>query len=225
QRPGGNTPQRPGGNGPQRPGGGYTPGHGPGGNHGHHRPGTPPPPRPGGGHHHGGYRPGPPPRPHMPAHRPWRPPVPPPNFRPYYGAPSFTGILGLTFGTALGITLSNLANTGYNVTGYGNDCIYLSNVPMFNLSWPNATLNYVNGNLRGSEFTYSTPGYDMSRYNMLYNSLVAQYGYPVSVQNNGGYNVSATWWGYNNGYITLSYFSDYAYNGTMRYYTTLSIGN
>ena len=75
-----------------------------------------------------------------------------------------------------------------------------------------------------TELVFSSAAYDMSRYNLLYNSFVNQYGYPVSTQSNNG-GVSATWWGYNNGYITLSFFGDYANNGAYRYYTTVSYGN
>lgn len=240
-RPGNRPGNRPDNRPDNRPGGNNHGGNGfrPGGDHGHKpdnrpgyrpdhrpdhrpgngfRPGTPPP-----GHNHGHvHRPPhrPPYRPYMPAHRPWHRPVPPPHFRPAYGAPTFAGVLGLVFGTALDITLNNLINSGYSVSGYGNDCVYLSNVRIMDFSWPEATLNYIGGNLRGSEFTYSTPFYDMSRYNMLYRNLANRYGPPVAVDG-----TTVTWWGYNNGYVRLSYFNDYAYNGASRYYTTLSIGN
>lgn len=161
----------------------------------------------------------------MPYNRPWRRPTPPPSWRPYYGCPTFNSILGVTLGTALNLSLDYLFNSGYSIMGYGNNQIYLSNVPVYNYSWPSATLYYgTGGGLQGSEFVYSSPGYDISRYNALYSQLVRQYGYPVSVQNTYG-GVTATWWGYNNGYITLSFFNDTAFNGTSRYYTTLSIGN
>lgn len=223
----GNNGNRPNGNW-NRPGGNHNPGYVPNRpNHGHNdRPGYRPNHGP---NHRPGYRPPyhahAPMRPYMPVNRPWRPPVPPRHWRPYHGAPRFSTILGITLGTAIDITINSLLNSGYNVTGYGPNVVYLNSVPMMNFTWPNATFNYVDGAFRGSEFTYSTPGYDMSRYNMLYNQLISQYGYPVSVQNNGGDSVSATWWGYNNGYITLSFFPDYAYNGSLRYYTTLSVGN
>lgn len=217
-RPGNKPDNKPG----YRPDHGGRPDHGyrPDNNHGH---------KPGPGHKPGhDYKPAPPKkpgyhtphRPYMPAHRSWRPPVPPPHHRPSHRAPSVTGILGLVFGTAIDITINNLLNSGYSVSGYGADCVYLNNVRMFNYSWPEATLNYVNGGLRGSEFTYSTSYYDTGRYNNLYRSLTNSYGPPVSV--NG---TTATWWGHNNGYISLSFFDDYAYNGALRYYTTLSIGN
>lgn len=210
-RPGGNTPpppqsHRPGG---YRPGGNYT------------RPTPPPPPR----HDRYCYHNTPPYRPYMPYNRPWRRPTPPPSWRPYYGCPTFNSILGVTLGTALNLSLDYLFNSGYSIMGYGNNQVYLSNVPVYNYTWPSATLYYgTGGGLQGSEFVYSSPGYDISRYNALYSQLVRQYGYPVSVQNTYG-GVTATWWGYNNGYITLSFFNDTAYNGTSRYYTTLSIGN
>lgn len=178
--------------------------------------------RPGGGNSNRpdkGYRP------YMPYNRPWRRPTPPPSWRPYYGCPTFSSILGVTLGTALNLSLDYLFNSGYSIMGYGNNQVYLSNVPVYNYTWPSATLYYgTGGGLQGSEFVYSSPGYDISRYNALYSQLVRQYGYPVSVQDTYG-GVTATWWGYNNGYITLSFFNDTAFNGTSRYYTTLSIGN
>ena len=208
-RPGGNTPQqshRPGG---YRPGGNYT------------RPTPPPPPR----HDRYSYHNTPPYRPYMPYNRPWRRPTPPPSWRPYYGCPTFNSILGITLGTALNLSLDYLFNSGYSILGYGNNQVYLSNVPIYNYTWPSATLYYGSGGgLQGSEFVYSSPGYDISRYNALYSQLVRRYGSPVSVQDTYG-GVTATWWGYNNGYITLSFFNDTANNGTSRYYTTLSIGN
>ncbi|MCI6394323.1 MAG: hypothetical protein MR822_07590 [Bacteroidales bacterium] len=221
-RPGGNTPP------PQshRPGGHHHSGHRPGG----YRPGgnytrpTPPPPPPP-RHDRYCYHNTPPYRPYMPYNRPWRRPTPPPSWRPYYGCPTFSSILGVTLGTALNLSLDYLFNSGYSIMGYGNNQVYLSNVPVYNYTWPSATLYYgTGGGLQGSEFVYSSPGYDISRYNALYSQLVRQYGYPVSVQDTYG-GVTATWWGYNNGYITLSFFNDMAFNGTSRYYTTLSIGN
>lgn len=180
-------------------------------------------PRPGGGGRD--FNHGAPMRPYMPANRIWHRPTPPAHFRPYRGCPSFSTILGITLGSAINYSLDRLLGAGYNVLGYVADAIYLSNVPMFNYTWPNATMYYNDGCLYGSEFTYSTPGFDRSRYTMIYNELVRQYGAPVSVQNNGNYDMSATWWGNGNRYVTLSYYTDYAYNGAVRYYTTLSFGN
>ena len=227
-RPGGNrrsdkANHRPGNNSrPDRPNGNHRPG-----NNG--RPDRPNnsyrPPRPPKHHHHRppyvAHRPH---RPYMPVNRPWRPPMPPRGYRCHPGAPRFSAILGVTLGSALDLSLNVLLNGGYVVNSYGPSTIYLTSVPFFNVTWPNVTFNYIDGAFRGSEFTYSTAYYDLGRYNMMYNDLVRRYGNPVSY-NNSGMNLSATWWGYDNGYITLNFFRDYAYNGSVRYYTNLLVGN
>ena len=156
--------------------------------------------------------------------RPWHRPVPPPGFRPRPGGPRFSTILGITLGTALNLSLNALINGGYTVTGYGPSAVYLTGVNLYGCYWPNATLNYVNSNLRGSEFVYSTYGYDRSRYDMLYRQMTNTYGVPIATNVNGA-RVSATWWGYNNSYISLNYFPDYDADGIYRYYTVLSIGD
>lgn len=221
-RPGGNKHDRPNNNNGYRPGGnhnnfrpdhGYRPDHRP--DHGYrpdHRPGWRPP------YHAQAPRP-----PHM-YYRPWRRPVPPHGFRPGPRGPRFSTILGITLGTALNVSLNALINGGYNVVGYGPSAVYMDGVNLFDCYWPNATLNYIDNGLRNSEFTYSTAGYDRSRYNRLFQRLTMAYGSPVTMQNNGD-SCTATWWGYDNGYVTLSYFPDYANNGLMRYYTVLSMGN
>ncbi len=152
-------------------------------------------------------------------------PTKPSNYTASKNGLSLKSILGVTIGTAINTAVNKLLNNGYNVSTYNSNTVQLTNVKMFNYTWPNATMYYTNGSLDSSEFLYSTSGYDRSRYNQVYSSLVSQYGYPVTVQNNGNNNISCTWWGYNNDYITLSFFTDYAYNGTSRYYTTLTVGN
>lgn len=173
--------------------------------------------RPGG--HHG------PMRPHMRPPRPFHRPVPPPAWRPMPGWRPFHSILGVTLGTAFNISINALINSGYTVSSYGNNQIYLNNVPMLNLMWPDAIMYYnPAGQLYGSQFVYSSPGYNMTQYNMAYTSLANAYGAPYSLQNvaNG---IEASWWGPDNQFIRLSYVSDYANNGSLRYYTTLSFGN
>lgn len=233
QRPGGNNSHRPGnpGNRPSNPGN-NRPGNNHGGNHwrpGNDRPGGPGghwdghrPPRPphAGNHHHGPHM-----RPHMRPHHPFFRPVPPPSWRPVRTWRPFRSILGIALGSSINISINALINSGYTVNSYGNDCIYLSNVPMLNLNWPDAIMYYnTAGSLYGSQFIYSTPGYNMNQYNMAYTTLSSAYGAPVSLQNlaNG---IEATWWGTGNQFIRLSFVSDYANNGLMRYYTTLSFGN
>jgi hypothetical protein len=115
-----------------------------------------------------------------------------------------------------------LYNNGYIVDGYGNDMIYLRNAPQLSLIWPDAILHYGPNGLIGSEFSYSTSHYDMSRYNQVYSTFVTQYGSPVSYNSSGG-NITATWWG-REGYVQLQFRHNYSYDGHLRYYTTLSFG-
>lgn len=131
----------------------------------------------------------------------------------------FGTILGVALGTALGVSLTSLANNGYTVSSYGNDVVYLSNVPQMNYYWPDAAMYYNNGMLYGSQFTYATPYYDMSRFNSLYSTFTAQYGMPVEYFTRGGI-TRATWYGAANRFVTLTFGLN-----SGNYYTTLSFGN
>ena len=213
--------QRPGHNASQgnnyRPGNNWNHNTRPGGNnHGNHQP-APPPSH---GHGHG------PIRPHMPHHYGWYRPAPPPSWHaPSHWRP-FQSVLGVLFGTTVNLTVNALLNSGYSVTSYGNNNVYVSNVPMLNMVWPDAVLFYNNaGGLCGSRFVYSTSYYDQGRYNAAYASLVNGYGAPMSLQNtaNGGF--EATWWGTGNQFIRLAYDAGYAQDGSLRYFTTLSFGD
>lgn len=225
-RPGNNRPDhnRPGNNRPDhnRPGnnrpGNHRPGYDrPGYNRpGHHRP-APPRPRPSARppHLRPGYR-------HpVPFFNSWHRPLPPRAWRPAprYIGPSFGTILGVALGTTMAVTVNSLLNQGYTVTGYGDNVVYLNNVPQMNYYWPDAAMYYNNGMLCGSTFTYPQTFYDMSRYNSLYNTFCSQYGMPVSTVNSGGV-VSATWFGNGNRFVTLEFNSNYG-----GYYTTLRFGN
>lgn len=223
QRPGHNNngnSNRPGNNGGQ---GNHRP------NHDYNRPQTNhrPDMRPGHNNRpiHNSWRPGPPPpRPMMPAHRPWHRPVPPPHYRPYREWRPIRTILGLTIGSAINFGVNQLINLGYNVSGYGTNAVYVTNVPMLNMYWPDATLYYGNNGLYASEFVYSTPGYTMGRYNSTYNMLCQVYGSPYNVVNSH-LNSTATWWGPGGQFIRLNFESALAANGTTRFFTTLSFGN
>jgi len=137
----------------------------------------------------------------------------------------FTTILGIALGTSINISVNALISSGYNVAGYATDMVYLNNVSMLNMLWPDATLYYNSyGGLYSSEFVYYSPYYDMSRYNMAMNRLIGTYGQPASIQNTAA-GLTATWWGGNNNFIRLTYGSQYAGNGNLNYYTTLSFGN
>jgi len=202
-------------------GNGYRPDHG-----SHNRP------QPGhnnwNGHGHGqqhnhpsyyGHRPH-----HFPHYHGWHRPMPPRHWHPAPNWRPFRSILGISLGTGFGISVNALINNGYNVNYYGDNTIYVRDALMLNLMWPDAVLYYEGGGLCGSQFVYSTGYYDMNRYNMAYASLTNVYGLPVSVQNTSA-GVEATWWGTGNQFIRLAFQSDYAQNGNLRYFTTLSFGN
>ncbi len=226
-RPGNNNPGRPGnnnnghrpgnnGHNPGRPGhGGYNPGrpHRPGGDYRPHRPNRP-------------HRPTvivPPHRPHRPPMRPWSRPVPPPSWRPRPAAPVIASILGITFGTAINMSLDYLINRGYTIDGYGNDAVYLRDVNEMSYYWPDATLYYGAGGLARSEFLYSTSYPDPMRYNSLYTRFNRTYGPPINIVRTGGV-LSATWFAPNRGYVTIYYRSQYSLGGDLRYFTTLTFG-
>lgn len=157
---------------------------------------------------------------HVPFFNHYHRPVAPHRWHYSGGGPTFGTILGITLGSAIGASLDMLIHNGYNVASYGNNVVYLNNVPQMNFIWPDAALYYNNGRLYGSQFTYASPYMDMSRFNHLYNTFNMQYGLPVQSVNQGG-NISATWYGAGGRYVTLSYNSNYS--GT--FYTTLSFGN
>ncbi|MDE7389074.1 MAG: hypothetical protein K2M97_07485 [Muribaculaceae bacterium] len=195
----------------------YRPGNNWNHNHDKHRPPMNPGHVP--GHNHGHSHA------HLPHHYGWYRPTPPPHWHPVHTWRPFRSILGIAFGTTVNLTLNALMNSGYTVTSYGNNNVYVSNVPMLNLVWPDAVLFYNNGGLCGSRFIYSTPYYDQGRYNAAYASLIRSYGSPVSIQNTNSGGVEATWWGSGNQFIRLSYDAAYAQDGGLRYFTTLSFGN
>ena len=249
-RPGNGGSHNPGNNNPGRPnrpgnGGSHNPGNNnPGrpnrpGNGGSHNPGRPERPLPNHrpnhsnrpnrpGHGHIGHRPphaGLPSRPHLPPMRPFRRPVPPPAWRPVGHYPVLTTVLGISFGTALNLSINALVNSGYDVVGYGDNMVFLTNVPQLNVYWPDATLYYgPGGGLVSSQFVYSTPYNDMARYNTVYSRLVNLYGLPVSY-NNAGTTLSASWFGQNGQFVSLNFSPQYTSGGQMHYFTTLSFGN
>ena len=187
----------------------------------YNRPTPPPPARPNGFMPGYSYRP---PMPHTPPGYTYVRPTPPPGWRPSVGAPNFNTILGVALGTMLSNTVNTWYNYGYHVAGYTDNAVYLNNVNYCNVNWPNATMYYKFGCLTGSLFSSSSLSYDMSRYNYVYSMLMSQYGAPVSIQTLSGGGTSATWWGYNNTYITLSFYPEYVAGLGMRYFTTLSTG-
>lgn len=159
---------------------------------------------------------------YSPSPRPYLRPVPPPAFRPHHNCPVIHNILGLAFGTAINLSLDYLYHNGYAVNGYGNDVVYLRNVNQLAMIWPDAMLYYGPNGLHGSRFCHSTSYHNRTRYNQIYSTFVSRYGSPISYENTTN-RIQATWFG-SNGYISLEYSSGYANDGSLRYFTTLSMG-
>ena len=166
--------------------------------------------------HHNWSRPLPPPsRAHRPAPFIWHRPVIPAGWRPYAGAPVIDRILGLMFGSLYEASLDHLYYNGYYIDGYADNIIYLRDVPMLNLYWPDVMLNYEYGRLANAQFIYHSSYYDRVRFDRVYNSLCRIYGPPVI---NDGMTIS--WYGGNRtGWVTLTMTDSYG-----DYYTTMSIG-
>jgi len=167
--------------------------------------------------HHNWSRPLPPPtRAYRPRPLVWYRPTIPYGWRPYYGAPVIDRILGIVFGSLFDASLDYLYYSGYDIDGYADGVIYLRDVPMLNLTWPDVMLCYNEANaLVNAQFVYSTSYYDMARYNRVYRSLCRVYGSPVAYADG-----TASWYGGDQtGYVTLTMIRDGG-----RYYTTMSIG-
>lgn len=211
-----------------------NPGHKPGGNKHHDshgnsapKPGVKPhndykhhdyhPPRPGGGHWgpppHNDYR--------------WTRPVPPPP--PHHhvnpGVPVINTVFGLTFGTFIDYGINALVNFGYNVVGYVNNTIYMTNVMQFGYNWPDVQLYYNDGLLSSTIMQYWSYTPDQTRYNSLHRQLCTLYGSPIASSHNNGFK-TVSWWGGNyTGYVTLEYGYGHSDMGHAGYYTNLIIGS
>ena len=166
--------------------------------------------------HHNWSRPLPPPvRPHRLAPWVWRRPYVPAGWRPYPQAPVIDRILNIVFGTYFVESLNHLYCNGYYIDGYNDDVIFLRDVPLLGLYWPDAMLNYSNNRFANAQFVYYSDRYDDSRYNLVINKLTRTYGVPVCRDG-----VTVSWYGSDGvGFATLSMIND-----ATGYYTTLSIG-
>lgn len=191
--------------------GGYTPAPRP--HYSYRRPGYRPP-RPGGGYWGA-------PLPSTYRLRYWVPPRPvyPAYWRP--GIPTLGTVLGLTFGSFIDAGINALYNSGYQVAGYIDNAIYLTDVRQLGYLWPEAIVNYDDGLMTGTQFYSWSAVPDPARYNMVYRQLVGVYGAPVSDSIVNGLR-TATWWaGEGTGYVTLQYGYSPSMTGLSSYYTSL----
>ena len=145
----------------------------------------------------------------------WYRPTIPTGWHPYAGAPIIDRILGLVFGSLFDASLDHLYYSGYFIDGYADGVIYLRDVPMLNLYWPDVMLNYEYNRLVNAQFVYYSSYYDMARFNRVYRSLTRIYGSPVYRDG-----MTISWYGGNStGWVTLAMNENYG-----GYYTTMSIG-
>lgn len=188
------------------------------------------------GNHNGGFnRPTSAPRPGVrnraprryPSRPSWVRPLPPRPVHVYRhrpGVPAIRAVLGLNFGSSISANLNVLLGGSYNVTGYAPDAIFLNNVFQFGYTWPDVTLYYGSNGLSNGRFLYTAAQPGRSRFNAVYNNLCSLYGTPVSTSTNGGV-VTVTWWGGNEGYVTLQYGPGTDANGNFAYCTDIIFGN
>lgn len=151
--------------------------------------------------------------------------APRPSYRPAVrrGVPSFNAILGITFGSVINASINALLNSGYSITTYDNNTVYMQNVAQFGITWPTVALYYGSAGLYSSQFEYVSTYQSQNVFNSAYANICRTYGNPIS-QNIGRATATATWWGGDaNGYITLNFGSNYSNYGP-QFYTTLTMG-
>ena len=158
-----------------------------------------------------------------PSVRQWRPstmwvyrPIVTININRYSSYPTIAGVLGLRWGTSFINSLNYLYYCGYEIDGFENNIVYLTDVELMDYDWDDVMLQFDgNDNLDYVEFAYWTPSYDTSRFFGLYNYLCSIYGSPVSF-NNSMY----SWYGGDGiGFVNLGY-----QNGGDIFYTVLAFG-
>lgn len=152
------------------------------------------------------------------------PPPPPCYHRPapvhhHHCGPSFGQILGMAVGSALNNSLAYWSQN-YQVASYNSNTVWLNNVYQANYMWPQAVITFNNNGIM-SRATYIDRSnyYDPVRYNALLGNLTAQYGAPAYINN-----MTATWYGLNGQYLTLSYTTTPGAMGMNQYTTTLVQG-
>ena len=158
-----------------------------------------------------------------PSVRQWRPstmwvyrPIVTININRYSSYPTIAGVLGLRWGTSFINSLNYLYYSGYEIDGFENNIVYLTDVELMDYAWDDVMLQFDgNDNLDYVEFAFWNYTYDTSRFYSLYHTLCSIYGSPVSYDNS-----MYSWYGGDGiGYVNLG-----MQYGTDVCYTVLAFG-
>ena len=158
-----------------------------------------------------------------PSVRQWRPstmwvyrPIVTININRYSSYPTIAGVLGLRWGTSFINSLNYLYYSGYEIDGFENNIVYLTDVELMDYAWDDVMLQFDgNDNLDYVEFAFWNYTYDTSRFYSLYHTLCGIYGSPVSYDNS-----MYSWYGGDGiGYVNLG-----MQYGTDVCYTVLAFG-
>ena len=158
-----------------------------------------------------------------PSVRQWRPstmwvyrPIVTININRYSSYPTIAGVLGLRWGTSFINSLNYLYYCGYEIDGFENNIVYLTDVELMDYAWDDVMLQFDgNDNLDYVEFAFWNYTYDTSRFYSLYHTLCSIYGSPVSYDNS-----MYSWYGGDGiGYVNLG-----MQYGTDVCYTVLAFG-
>ena len=158
-----------------------------------------------------------------PSVRQWRPstmwvyrPIVTININRYSSYPTIAGVLGLRWGTSFINSLNYLYYSGFEIDGFENNIVYLTDVELMDYAWDDVMLQFDgNDNLDYVEFAFWNYTYDTSRFYSLYHTLCSIYGSPVSYDNS-----MYSWYGGDGiGYVNLG-----MQYGTDVCYTVLAFG-
>ena len=152
----------------------------------------------------------------------YAPAPPPPRTVVVYNVPVLSTILGTAFGTFIDTSLNQIYNSGYNILGYDNNIVYLSNVNQLGYEWPEVSAYYTDGLLSDVQFQNWTSNPSNYLFDRVYSQLQSTYGSPLEYDTVDGI-VTVNWWaGENTGYVTLQYGPGLSESGSTYYYTTLT---
>ena len=162
-------------------------------------------------------------KPIRPSVRYWRPstiwvyrPIVTVNISSYSSYPTIGGVLGLEWGTSFGNALNYLYYNGYEIDGFMDNIVYLTDVELLDYDWDDVMMQFDgNDNLDYVEFSSWSNTYDTSRFYSLYNYLCSLFGSPVSYSNS-----MYSWYGGDGiGFVNLGMQTEYGYS-----YTVLAFG-